>query len=48
MNKIELLQNKIAEAEKGGGEARIASQHKKGKLSARERAGRYTTRCWFV
>jgi propionyl-CoA carboxylase beta chain len=37
MNKIELLQNKIAEAEKGGGEARIASQHKKGKLSARER-----------
>lgn len=37
MNKIETLQNKIAEAEKGGGEARIASQHMKGKLSARER-----------
>lgn len=35
--KLELLQKKNAEALKGGGEARIASQHKKGKLTARER-----------
>jgi len=35
--KIELLQKKNAEAMLGGGEARIASQHKKGKLTARER-----------
>ena len=35
--KVELLQSKIQEALKGGGEARIASQHKKGKLTARER-----------
>ena len=33
----EILQAKIAAAKKGGGEARIASQHKKGKLTARER-----------
>ncbi|MEJ5992949.1 acyl-CoA carboxylase subunit beta [Pedobacter sp. Du54] len=36
-NKIETLQNKIKEANLGGGEARIESQHKKGKLTARER-----------
>ncbi|MBK8846834.1 MAG: acyl-CoA carboxylase subunit beta [Bacteroidetes bacterium] len=36
-NKIEILDNKIAEAQKGGGEARIKSQHSKGKLTARER-----------
>ena len=35
--KYELLQAKIDEAHKGGGEARIESQHKKGKLTARER-----------
>ncbi len=37
MNKKELLQSKIAEALKGGGDKRIESQHKKGKLTARER-----------
>lgn len=36
-NKFETLEKKIAEAKLGGGEARIASQHKKGKLTARER-----------
>ncbi|MEP1085929.1 acyl-CoA carboxylase subunit beta [Algoriphagus sp.] len=35
--KIELLKKKNAEALLGGGEKRIASQHKKGKLTARER-----------
>ena len=35
--KIKLLQQKREEALKGGGETRIASQHKKGKLTARER-----------
>jgi len=35
--KISHLDNKIAEAKLGGGEKRIASQHKKGKLTARER-----------
>jgi propionyl-CoA carboxylase beta chain len=35
--KIQLLNQKIAEAQKGGGDVRIASQHKKGKLTARER-----------
>jgi propionyl-CoA carboxylase beta chain len=36
-NKIETLQNKIKEANLGGGSTRIESQHKKGKLTARER-----------
>lgn len=36
-NKIETLQSKIKEANLGGGSARIESQHKKGKLTARER-----------
>lgn len=36
-NKIETLQNKVRQAFEGGGEARIAAQHKKGKLTARER-----------
>ncbi len=36
-NKIEELNKKIAEAQLGGGEKRIESQHKKGKLTARER-----------
>lgn len=36
-NKIELLKKKRAEANLGGGKARIESQHKKGKLTARER-----------
>jgi len=35
--KLEELKNKIAEAQLGGGQARIDSQHKKGKLTARER-----------
>ncbi|MHA4893147.1 acyl-CoA carboxylase subunit beta [Pedobacter sp. PWIIR3] len=36
-NKIATLQDKIKLANAGGGEARIESQHKKGKLTARER-----------
>src|SRR5215217_8126307 len=36
-NKIELLQEKVKQAQEGGGKARIESQHKKGKLTARER-----------
>jgi len=36
-NKQELLLSKMEEALKGGGDARIAAQHKKGKLTARER-----------
>lgn len=35
--KIQLLQGKIAEAKLGGGQHRIDAQHKKGKLTARER-----------
>lgn len=37
MNKTALLLNKHASALAGGGEKRIAAQHKKGKLTARER-----------
>ena len=36
-NKIDALNAKIAEAHKGGGDKRIEAQHKKGKLTARER-----------
>lgn len=36
-NKIEELEKKIAEGQLGGGQKRIDSQHKKGKLTARER-----------
>lgn len=36
-NKIEELSSKIVKAQLGGGEKRIESQHKKGKLTARER-----------
>ncbi len=36
-DKFELLRQKQAEAERGGGPDRIQSQHKKGKLTARER-----------
>jgi len=36
-NKNEILQQRLAEAKQGGGAARIEAQHKKGKLSARER-----------
>lgn len=36
-NKLETLQIKLAEAKLGGGQARIDAQHKKGKLTARER-----------
>ncbi len=35
--KLKLLEDKIAEAQKGGGEKRIKAQHDKGKLTARER-----------
>lgn len=37
MEKYQLLNDKKAQAELGGGKERIASQHKKGKLTARER-----------
>jgi propionyl-CoA carboxylase beta chain len=36
-DKIQLLQSKIEEAKLSGGQSRIDSQHKKGKLTARER-----------
>lgn len=36
-SKISLLKAKLAESKLGGGQARIDAQHKKGKLSARER-----------
>ncbi len=36
-NKFDLLRDKLAEAKLGGGQARIDAQHKKGKLTARER-----------
>jgi propionyl-CoA carboxylase beta chain len=36
-SKIKLLDDKIAEAQLGGGKKRIEAQHKKGKLTARER-----------
>jgi len=36
-DKIEILESKIKEAKAGGGQQRIDSQHKKGKLTARER-----------
>ena len=35
--KIKQLDHKMAEAQLGGGQKRIDSQHKKGKLTARER-----------
>src|SRR6201996_4786335 len=37
MDKIALLKQKQQQALKGGGDARIEAQHKKGKLTARER-----------
>src|ERR1043165_4150424 len=37
MDKVSVLQQKQAEAQKGGGDKRVAAQHKKGKLTARER-----------
>jgi propionyl-CoA carboxylase beta chain len=36
-DKLELLERRIAESELGGGAKRLEAQHKKGKLSARER-----------
>src|SRR5512134_2455629 len=36
-DKLELLQRRRAEAEQGGGPERIATQHSKGKMTARER-----------
>ncbi|HAW53018.1 MAG TPA: methylmalonyl-CoA carboxyltransferase, partial [Flavobacteriales bacterium] len=35
--KLKILEEKLAESKLGGGEKRIASQHEKGKLTARER-----------
>lgn len=35
--KLQLLEDKLAKAQLGGGEKRIATQHEKGKLTARER-----------
>src|SRR5881628_1367017 len=35
--KLELLQQKRSESEQGGGQERIATQHQKGKMTARER-----------
>src|SRR6266576_2858569 len=35
--KLELLQQKRSESEQGGGTDRIATQHQKGKMTARER-----------
>src|SRR4249920_792897 len=35
--KLELLERRIAESEQGGGDSRVKAQHKKGKLTARER-----------
>jgi propionyl-CoA carboxylase beta chain len=34
---LDLLHQKTAQAEQGGGADRVAAQHKKGKLTARER-----------
>jgi propionyl-CoA carboxylase beta chain len=36
-NKIKLLEDKLKEARKGGGDKRVEIQHRKGKLTARER-----------
>ncbi len=36
-DKIQILEDKIQQAQLGGGEARIVKQHQKGKLTARER-----------
>ncbi|HJU90232.1 MAG TPA: acyl-CoA carboxylase subunit beta [Gemmatimonadaceae bacterium] len=36
-DKLDLLERRRAESEEGGGAARLAAQHEKGKLSARER-----------
>lgn len=36
-NKIEILKEKLEKGKLGGGRVRIESQHKKGKLTARER-----------
>src|SRR5215207_9296485 len=37
MDKVSALKQKIEAAHKGGGEKRVEAQHKKGKLTARER-----------
>src|SRR6266567_8750775 len=46
--KLELLQQKRAEAELGGGAERIQAQHDKGKLTARERLDALLDRGSFV
>ena len=51
-DKTKELEDKIAEAKLGGGEKRIAAQHSKGKLTARERVNLLLdtclTRCYVL
>src|SRR6056297_844180 len=47
-DRIEDLRERKADAEKGGGEARIESQHEKGKLTARERIDYFLDENTFV
>src|SRR6056297_722565 len=47
-DRIEDLRERKADAEKGGGEARIESQHEKGKLTARERIDYFLDEDTFV
>src|SRR5258707_1810511 len=46
--KLALLEHRAAEAEQGGGAARLKAQHDKGKLSARERLDRVLDEATFV
>src|SRR6476661_913418 len=46
--KLSLLERRRAESEQGGGDARLKSQHEKGKLSARERLDLLLDECTFV
>lgn len=46
--KLDILAQKRAESQQGGGEKRIAAQHEKGKLTARERIARFLDDGSFV
>ena len=46
--KIELMKKKKAHIEMGGGEKRIAAQHSKGKMTARERLNKFFDEGTFV
>jgi acetyl-CoA carboxylase carboxyltransferase component len=46
--KLDILAQKRAESQQGGGEKRIAAQHEKGKLTARERVARFLDDGSFV